>query len=326
LRKAQERPSELTRDEIAILHLCKRLQVDTPAIPEEENDGGDEDAMENVEDIDEAPEVVEPSGKRKQPPRIGCRDKDRLQTCRQTLTSWRMKIWQDECSDCIWGPETILSDAILTKLAKRARLQTVADIKKEIPEWIWADEYAEAILGLLGPIDREWHEEKERLKRDEKAKKAKATAESKEQRYQERLARKREETAQRKALKTAAKVQKAISEGDWANIPVYPTQQNGGFVAAYPTAPNHVGVGTYAAQVPPSSSYPQYGVPAYPQYGVPAYPQYSVPAYPQYSVPHNPSSHPSVPQFAPNVFTSIPYQFPYHYMPTENTVHTQPIP
>ena len=177
MRKAQERPSELTRDELAVLNICKRLEVDTPAIPEDEND---EDAMENVDDVDEASGVVEPSGKRKQPPRIGCRDKDRLQTCRQALMSWRAKIWQDEFSDCIWGPETIMSDAILTKLAKRARLQTVADIKKEIPDWIWADEYAEAILGLLEPIDREWHEEKERLKRDEKAKKAKASAELKE--------------------------------------------------------------------------------------------------------------------------------------------------
>lgn len=84
--------------------------------------------------------------------------------------NWRQKIWKAGYADCIWGPDILLPDPILTKIATRAQIQTLCDIKAEILEWIWADEYGEAILKVLEPIDQLWHEENEQKKSENKAK------------------------------------------------------------------------------------------------------------------------------------------------------------
>ena len=76
------------------------------------------------------------------------------------------------------------------------------------------EEYGELLLHVLEPIDTQ---ENVRQKQEERTKKAKTTVE---RAQQQKLARKREKTAQRKAAKAA----KAVAEGDWANVPVYPTQ------------------------------------------------------------------------------------------------------
>jgi hypothetical protein len=97
----------------------------------------------------------------------------------------------------------LLPDTVLTKLASRARIKTVADIKNEVPEWLWADEYGDAILQLLEPIDLAWHEESERTKAEKKAKRAKISAERKVKRDEDRLAKARQATAQRRTALSA---------------------------------------------------------------------------------------------------------------------------
>jgi hypothetical protein len=129
----------------------------------------------------------------------GSRRQERLEACRNVLTSWRHKTWHRDFKDCVWGPSVLLPDTILTKIATRARIQTLGDINKQIPEWIWADEYGDAVLELLEPIDRSWHEENEQKKAENKAKRAKVSAEKKAIRDEERLAKAREATAQRQA-------------------------------------------------------------------------------------------------------------------------------
>jgi hypothetical protein len=62
-------------------------------------------------------------------------------------------------------PDTTLPDGTLKKLASQARLKPVSDIKQEIPDWDWGDEYALSVLDRrLAPIDDAWVEESERKK------------------------------------------------------------------------------------------------------------------------------------------------------------------
>ena len=90
--------------------------------------------------------------------------------CQNVLMNWRYKTWQTDCKDCVWGPNFLLPDTILTKIATRARIQMLCELKEELPEWIWADEYGKSVLKLLEPIDRLWHEENEQKKVENKAK------------------------------------------------------------------------------------------------------------------------------------------------------------
>ncbi|KAI9451132.1 hypothetical protein F5148DRAFT_1152557 [Russula earlei] len=74
-----------------------------------------------------------------------------------------------ECSDD--GHATGTTDLQATKQACHP------DIKEEILEWIWADEYGEAVLKLLEPIDQLWCKENEQEKAENKAKQSKVSAE-----------------------------------------------------------------------------------------------------------------------------------------------------
>jgi hypothetical protein len=94
----------------------------------------------------------------------------------------------------------LLPDTILTKLAARAQIQTLIDIKEELPKWIWADKYGEVVLKLLEPIDRSWHEENERTKAANKAKHVKVSVDNKAIRDEACLAKAQEIASQCRAL------------------------------------------------------------------------------------------------------------------------------
>ena len=131
--------------------------------------------------------------------RPGARRKERRDACRKALTDWRRSTWMTTN-----GPSTpltaLLPDTAITKLATRARINTLDDIKEEIPEWDRADEYGEEVLRLLQPLDASWHEENERRKSERKEERARINKENRIKRYEEYLLRKRQETAHRKAL------------------------------------------------------------------------------------------------------------------------------
>ena len=157
--------------------------------------------------------------------RPGPRQKERLEASRNALMNWRHKTWKAAYTDCIWGPDVLLPDPILTKIATRARIQTISDIKNEMPEWIWVDEYGEAVLKLLEPIDQSWREEIEQKKAENKAKRAKTSAEKKAIRDEERLAKARESTAQRRIASTSRQALRQVYPVPVPPTAHYPIQQ-----------------------------------------------------------------------------------------------------
>jgi hypothetical protein len=76
-------------------------------------------------------------------------------------------------------PDTTLPNRTLEKLASQARLKPFSDIKQEIPDWGWADEYAQSVLDRLAPIDDAWVEESERKKAENRAKRTRISTEKK---------------------------------------------------------------------------------------------------------------------------------------------------
>lgn len=55
----------------------------------------------------------------------------------------------EDYSDCAWGPAVLLPDAILTKLAMRAHISTIEDVKKKLPKWDFVEYYGHVILELI---------------------------------------------------------------------------------------------------------------------------------------------------------------------------------
>jgi hypothetical protein len=178
----------------------------------------------------------------------------------------RVQVWDSEFKYCIWGLKVLMPDTVLTKLATRARLKTLSDIKNEIPEWQWADEYGEEVLTLLAPIDVAWHEENEQMKAENKAKRARVSAENKAKRYEIQLAQSRQATAKRRAeAAAAASFHRGILQ------PVAPQY-------FHPAAP----LPAQSQSLP--THYGHQAVP--PPMPVPVYPTFSTASYPITSFPH----------------------------------------
>ena len=71
---------------------------------------------------------------------------EQLEACKNTLSNWHMKTYASMFKHCIFGPQTLMSDKMLTKLATSADIKAVDIIKAQIPDWIWADEYGKIIV------------------------------------------------------------------------------------------------------------------------------------------------------------------------------------
>jgi hypothetical protein len=133
------------------------------------------------------------------PKRPGPRRTERLQGCRNVLIEWRARTWTENYIDCAWGPAVLLPDAILTKLATRSHISTIEDIKREIPEWDFVDDYGCAILELVQKTDEIWKEDHERKLQANKELRKRRSLENKENREEERRTKKRTKTAIRAA-------------------------------------------------------------------------------------------------------------------------------
>ena len=179
----------------------------------------------------------------------GCRREKRLEVARNSLLNWRRTVWKVEYSNCIWGPEVLLPDAILKKLASRARIKTISDIKDEVPEWLWVDEYGDAVLKLLEPIDSEWYEENEKKKEAKKAKKAKTTADNKVKREEDRLVKSQQATLGRTQRRASLTTQ----------TQAYPGPSTQAYAAYHPSthayAAYHPSTHAYAAYHPNTQTY-----------------------------------------------------------------------
>ena len=83
----------------------------------------------------------------------GPRREERRAECRDFLEKWRIDCWLKNHRDEVWGPEVLLSDKVLTKLAATASLQTTEDIRDEVEGWWLWEVYAQEVLDGLKAID-----------------------------------------------------------------------------------------------------------------------------------------------------------------------------
>ena len=148
----------------------------------------------------------------------GCRHEEHLGAARNALSCWCQTIWKTEYSHCIWGPEVLLPDTVLTKLASRARIKTISDIKNKVPEWLWVDEYGKAVLKLLEPINAAWHEENKHKKAENKVKCAKVSADKKVKQEEDRLVKAQQATVQCRASQGVHGPQTSIQQ----HQPIFP--------------------------------------------------------------------------------------------------------
>jgi len=84
---------------------------------------------------------------------VGPRREERRATCRDFLAKWRVDRWLENHTDEVWGPEVLLPDKVLTKLAATASLQTKEDIRNEVEGWWLWERYSQEILDGLKAID-----------------------------------------------------------------------------------------------------------------------------------------------------------------------------
>ena len=73
--------------------------------------------------------------------------------CCDFLTEWHIERWLENHADEVWGPEILLPDKVLTKLAATASLQTKEDIRSEVEGWWLWDRYSQEVLNGLKAID-----------------------------------------------------------------------------------------------------------------------------------------------------------------------------
>lgn len=83
----------------------------------------------------------------------GPRREERRAACRDFLIKWRKDCWLRNHGDEVWGPEILLSDKVVTKLAATASLQTTEDIRDEVEGWWFWERYAQEVLDGLKAID-----------------------------------------------------------------------------------------------------------------------------------------------------------------------------
>ena len=97
------------------------------------------------------------TGPRRDEPRAACRD---------FLTKWRVDCWFKNHADEVWGPDLLLPDKVLTKLAATASLQTKEDIRSTIEGWWLWEIYSQEILDGLRLIDMRFEAIKARKEAD----------------------------------------------------------------------------------------------------------------------------------------------------------------
>lgn len=106
---------------------------------------------------------------------------ERLKAVRSAINEWRSSTWSQLYSDCAWGPSTLIPDAIVTKLATHSHIPTVEDIKNEIPNWDFADNYGSTILKLIQKTDNFWKEDHPQKIQTKKELQRQCSSENKEQ-------------------------------------------------------------------------------------------------------------------------------------------------
>ncbi|KAK7686348.1 hypothetical protein QCA50_010572 [Cerrena zonata] len=103
---------------------------------------------------------------------------DRLKMARKALENWRNIHWRDKYSNPNFGPQALLPNCALRKLATKASLRTVAQIKAAV-RWDWAEEYMSEVLKVLDDSDASWRAGNDRAIKERKENRAKTSAQNK---------------------------------------------------------------------------------------------------------------------------------------------------
>ena len=155
----------LTKEESDILGLIDRIETQITPPP-----------IQDIIDVD-SPAV---------PKQLAPRRTKRLQRCRNAINQWRRATWLENYINCAWGPNILVPDAIVTKLAARSHILTVEDIKKEIPEWELVDDHGPAVLDVIQKTDEVWKQDRAIEIEAKKAMRKQRSLENKENRDKER--------------------------------------------------------------------------------------------------------------------------------------------
>ena len=83
----------------------------------------------------------------------GPRRDERRAACCDFLARWRVDCWVKNHEDEVWGPEILLPDKVLTKLAATASLKTKEDVEGEVEGWWLWERYSQEVLDGLREID-----------------------------------------------------------------------------------------------------------------------------------------------------------------------------
>ena len=102
---------------------------------------------------------------------------DRLQMARTALDNWRKTRWRDKYSDSDTGPRLLLPDCTLRKLATKAHIRTITQLRA-VCYWCWADEYLSEVLKVLDDSDALWRAEKDLAIQQRKENRAKVSAQN----------------------------------------------------------------------------------------------------------------------------------------------------
>ncbi|KAI0788883.1 hypothetical protein C8Q75DRAFT_194164 [Abortiporus biennis] len=209
---------------------------------------------------------------------------------RGALDMWRLEIWkQHQYNDCIMGPKTVMSDALLRRFSSRTNMQTAEDVNMAFPDWGSARKHGLDALRVLNQVDAKFKEDKDKETEEKKLKRAKL----KEQR-----------------------VDIHFNFGTHHSpLPVVVGEVHVEVQVDHPEPPPH------SCQYPPSN---YFGYPQYPRCYSPYYhpcPPYSMSNYPySYPLPQVyfpfPSAHnPGAPHNQPYSFVYSPYYPSPHYLP-----------
>ncbi|KIJ62764.1 hypothetical protein HYDPIDRAFT_93350, partial [Hydnomerulius pinastri MD-312] len=94
-----------------------------------------------------------------------------LKVAKQRLREWRYETWMEKYSQVPYGPEGLLPDNVIDRIASNARIRNVDDFKSS--GWLAgrAERHGEDILKLLKELDREVQAEKDAEKAAKEAEK-----------------------------------------------------------------------------------------------------------------------------------------------------------
>ncbi|KAJ7114322.1 P-loop containing nucleoside triphosphate hydrolase protein [Mycena epipterygia] len=103
------------------------------------------------------------------------RRKDHLKRARSTLETWRTKIYLSTYSNTSLTPEVLLPDIFLSSLASH-RSTSEQDPLALVSAWAFVKDHGADVLNALARLDRAVHDEREREKEANKARKTSRTA------------------------------------------------------------------------------------------------------------------------------------------------------